>query len=196
MAAVDVLVAHAEALRAEQEGDAVRRRRQRLEQTARRAKVGRPKSRGVIAVALGSSRPPAPRPAWPPRAWQPARRWRRWPIAMASSRLGASASRGATSHRSEAHHLDRARRRTDVAGVAGADEDEARSGRGSHGGWVKSRLSAVFGAASPCSFSKSVPFQAVVAPCRKRFTPCSTSPSRRHAAPGPSSTAPRSTWIC
>jgi hypothetical protein len=33
-------------------------------------------------------------------------------------------------------------------------------------------------------------------PCRKRYTPCSTSPSRRHARRGPSSTGPRWTWRC
>ncbi len=67
---------------------------------------------------------------------------------------------------------------------------------------LKSRLSAA--AAAPHrrrsrSFLPASPLPVTVpqvAPCRKRSTPCSTSPSRRPAARGRSSTGRRSTWTC
>ena len=142
MAAVDVFVAHAEALRAEHEGDARAPRRASVREmlarrAGRRAEVARRHRRGAQRSVMPSSASASVATMRAPASTSVA------PLAIATVSSRAQHVGTARRHQHQvgkAHHLHRPRRRAHVAGVAGADQDEAgRVGAGMTGR-VKSRI--------------------------------------------------------
>ena len=158
----------------------------------RRAEVARRHRRGADV----GRRRPAPRPAWRRCARRASTSIAPLATLIASVALQHVGAARRDQHQvGEAHHLHRARRGADVAGMAGADQDEAgadRQGRWRVAAKIAGRSFGSRAVAGPL-VRRALRLQRPHCPCRKRCTPCSTPPSRRRAPPARSSTAPRST---